>query len=187
MMLSNSSGPRFCVFLPDCSQNHHYAADLIRTLSVRLFRGCGVIMVYIIMIMLRHGSYPWCAIWGLCWCNFFSGGGSPIGGLDWWLGVAFCPLSCFWNEGWRYSAACFQLFACGSLRRLLAVAPKPLRLPAALEFNGFATYPTERGEPPRDLKLDFPDMIPWLKCSTPVFWRHLHPPFGFVHEGGPAG
>ena len=70
MMLSNSSGPRFCFFLPDCSQNHHYAADLIRTLSARLFRGCGVIMVYIIMIMLRHGSYPWCAIWGLCWCIF---------------------------------------------------------------------------------------------------------------------
>ena len=71
MMLSNSSGRCFCFFLPDCSQNHHYAADLIRTLSARLFRGCGVIMVYIIMIMLRHGSYPWCAIWGLCWCYFF--------------------------------------------------------------------------------------------------------------------
>ena len=71
MMLSNSSGRCFCFFLPDCSQNHHYAADLIRTLSARLFRGCGVIMVYIIMIMLRHGSYPWCAIWGLCWCYLF--------------------------------------------------------------------------------------------------------------------
>ena len=40
-------------------------------------------MVYILMIMLRHGSYPWCAIWGLCWCIFiyFLGGGGGGGAI----------------------------------------------------------------------------------------------------------
>ena len=113
MMLSNSSGRCFAFSCRNCSQNHHYAADLIRTLSARLFRGCGVIMVYIIMIMLRHGSYPWCAIWGLCWCILLGGvgwagwvglgwTGGVVGGRDGSGGMGWdeVPGGVQWAQGW---------------------------------------------------------------------------------------
>ena len=75
MMLSTSSR---------CCQHHHYHA-------------AGTIM------MLRHGSWPCCAIWGLCLCNFAMGSNSFF---CCWMRQGVCGQAARWSPCKRRGPTC---------------------------------------------------------------------------------